>query len=213
MVAAPGEPSAAEAARIRELAAALAAGTTSVNALLADFGVDGLRPYPSFRALIEKHAPTGRAVMVAKEEPGRAMVATVRVLGADGKPYPGVRVYAYHTNDKGWYAAEAPHVSGNSGDYRFARLFTHAVTDERGCCELVTIHPVGYPRTDLPSHVHLMLVGKKNEERGTEIRFEDCPRMTPAVREASLKSGYVVVPVEKTSDGTLRCTAEFALPA
>jgi len=150
--------------------------------------------------------------MVTKDEPGRALLATVRVLGADGQPYPGVRVYAYQTSAKGWYAAEAPHVSGNSGDTRFARLFTHGITDADGRCELVTIHPAGYPRSDLPSHIHLGLEGKGGDERWTEIRFEDCPRMTPAVREESLRSGYVVVPVEKLEDGNLRCTAEFELP-
>jgi len=136
----------------------------------------------------------------------------VRVVDRDRKPYPSVRVYAYQTSAKGWYAAEAPHVSGNSGDTRFARLFTHGITDADGRCELVTIHPAGYPRSDLPSHIHLGLEGKGGDERWTEIRFEDCPRMTPAVREESLRSGYVVVPVEKLEDGNLRCTAEFELP-
>jgi hypothetical protein len=76
----------------------------------------------------------------------------------------------------------------------------------------VSVHPLGYPRTDLPSHIHLYLEGKPGEVRGTEIRFEDCPRMTPAVRAESLRSGFAVVPVE-TRAGVLRCTADFRLPA
>lgn len=211
-VAPPGEPDAEQSARIRELGVLLASGATSAEALLSDPRSESLRPYPAFRKLIAEHAPTGRAVLVAKDEPGSALEATLRVLDADGAPYPGVRVYAYQTSAKGWYAAEAPHVSGSSGDFRYARLFTHALTDAEGRCLLVSVHPLGYPRTDLPSHIHLYLEGKPGEVRGTEIRFEDCPRMTPAVRAESLRNGFAVVPVE-TRAGVLRCTAEFRLPA
>ena len=49
------------------------------------------------------------------------------------------------------------------------------------------------------------------DECWTEIRFEDCPRMTPAMRAQSLREGYVVAAVEKAADGSLRCTAEFRL--
>ena len=208
----PGEPGAGSKRRIEELAAALAAGKTTTNEILADPESGALRPYPAFRELVAKHATVGRAVLTPRGEPGVAMLATVRVVDRAGKPYPGARVYAYQTSARGWYAAEAPHVSGNSGDTRFARLFTHGVTDADGRCELVTVHPAGYPRTDLPSHIHLALEGKDGDERWTEIRFEDCPRMTPSVRDESLRAGFVVVPVEELADGGLRCTAEFALP-
>jgi protocatechuate 3,4-dioxygenase beta subunit len=208
----PGEPSAERKRRIEELALALAAGKTTTNEILAGSGSNELRPYPAFRELIAKHAPVGRAVLTPRDEPGVAMLATVRVVDRAGRPYPGVRVYAYQTSAKGWYAAEAPHVSGNSGDTRFARLFTHGITDADGRCELVTIHPAGYPRSDLPSHVHLRLEGQGGDERWTEIRFEDCPRMTPRAREESLRAGYVVAPVEELEGGGLRCTAEFELP-
>jgi intradiol ring-cleaving dioxygenase-like protein len=211
-VAPPGAPSAAESARIAELGAALASGTTSVDALLSDPRSDPLRRYPAFRDLIAKHAPTGRVVMSPKGEPGEELHATVRVLDAGGKPYAGARVYAYHTSSRGWYAAEAPHVSGNAGDYRYARLFAHGVCDADGRCELVTIHPAGYPRSELPSHIHLALEGRPGETRGTEIRFEDCPRMTPAMRAESMRAGYVVAPVVKDAGGRLACTAEFRLP-
>lgn len=209
----PGEPDAEKRRRIEELAAALVAGGTTVNEVLADPASNALRPYPTFRALIAKHAPVGRAVLTPKGEPGVTLLATVRVVDRAGKPYPGVRVYAYQTSAQGWYAAEAPHVSGNGGDTQFARLFTHAITDADGRCELVTVHPAGYPRTDLPSHIHLRLEGQGGDERWTEIRFEDCPRMTPAVRAESVRSGYVVAPVEKLEAGGGRCTAEFRLPA
>ena len=208
----PGEPSPERKRRIEELAIALAEGKTTANEILTDPASNELRPYPAFRELIAKYAPVGRAVMTPKDELGVALLATVRVVDRAGKPYADARVYAYQTSAKGWYAAEAPHVSGNSSDTRFARLFTHGITDADGRCELVTVHPAGYPRSDLPSHIHLGLEGRAGDERWTEIRFEDCPRMTLAVREESLRSGFVVVPVETLESGGLRCTAEFELP-
>jgi len=213
MVAPPGEPDEGQRRRIAELAAALAAGTTHANEVLLARSSNELRPYPAFRELIAKHAPTGRAQLTPEGEPGAALSAVVRVVDREAKPRAGVRVYAYQTSAKGWYAAEAPHVSGNGGDTRFARLFTHAVTDARGECELVTVHPAGYPRSDLPSHIHLGLTGREEHERWTEIRFEDCPRMTPAMRAESERAGYVVVPVETTAEGGKRCVAVFELPA
>ena len=208
----PGEPGAGLKRRIEDLGAALAAGRTTTNEILADPASNELRPYPAFRELIAKHAPTGSAVITPKDEPGVPLIATVRVVDGFGKPYPGVRIYAYQTSAKGWYAAEAPHVAGNSGDHRYARLFTYGIADAEGRLDLVTVHPAGYPRSDLPSHIHLVLAGKDGDERVTEIRFEDCPRMTPAVYERSLEEGFVVVPVEKLEGGSLRCTAEFELP-
>jgi hypothetical protein len=211
-VAPPGEPTEELRRRCAELESALASGRTTVDAVLSDPAADELRPYPLFRETIARHAPAGRVALAPQGEPGVPLLATVAVVRRDGEPYAGVRVYAYQTSAKGWYAAEAPHVSGNSGDYRFARLFTHGRTDAAGRLVLSTIRPAGYPRSTLPSHIHLLLEGEGGDERVTEIRFEDCPRMTSAEREASLRSGFVVVPVE-TAGGGARCTAEFVLPA
>ncbi len=209
----PREIPAALRRRVEEWSAALAAGTTSANEILADPSANELRPYPLFRETIARHPAVGRAVLVPRDEPGTPLSVTLRIVRADGAPYSAARVYAYQTSTKGWYAAEAPHVSGNSGDTRFARLFTHGLADEEGRLELVTIHPAGYPRSDLPSHIHLALDGQNDDARVTEVRFEDCPRMTPAVHAESLRAGLVVVPVEQLTDGGARCTAEFRLPA
>jgi protocatechuate 3,4-dioxygenase beta subunit len=208
----PGAPSEALARRIAELETALTAGQAKANEILADPANDALRPYSEFRALIERHAEVGRVVLVPRGEPGTPFLATVVVMDAGGNGYPDVRVYAYQTSAKGWYAAEAPHVGGNSGDTKHARLFAHGRTDEMGHLELLTVRPGAYPASDLPSHIHQHLVGREKATLVTEIRFNDCPRMTPAMREASAQSGYPVVPVETSSSGAARCMAEFLLP-
>lgn len=211
-VAPPGEPSSDVRARLAELEKLLLAGKTKTNELLLDPAHDELRPYPLFRELIARHAREPRAQLTPRGEPGTALVSALTIVDAKGQPYPDVRVYAYQTSSKGWYAAEAPHVSGNSGDTKFARLFAHARTDAEGRCELVGVRPAPYPRTDLPSHIHLHLEGRDGDLCVTELRFEDCPKMTPAERVASEKSGYVVVPVALAADGSARCSAEFRLP-
>jgi len=211
-VAPPGTPDDAQREHIAGFAAALAAGK-SVNEVLLDPATNEVRPFPAFRELIAQHAPMARAQLTPKDEPGTPLSAVVRVVDRGDKPYVGVRVYAYQTSARGWYAAEAPHVSGDSGDTRFARLFSYGVTDARGELELMTVHPTGYPHSDLPSHIHLVLEGRDKELRVTEIRFDDCPRMTPAVRADSERQGFVVVPVETTDAGGKRCVAEFRLPA
>jgi hypothetical protein len=207
----PGEPAPALRESIALLERELGAGRTTTHDVLLDPANDALRPYPAFRDAIERHAKLARTTLVPRGEPGVALDAAVRVRDRDGAPYPGVRVYAYQTSARGWYAAEAPHVAGNSGDNRFARLFGFARTDADGRCELLTVRPGGYPRSDLPSHVHLLLEGKGQDLLGTEIRFEDCPRMTATKRAESARAGFAVVPVETLPGGGTRCTVEFRL--
>lgn len=211
-VAPPGEPSSAVRARVQALETALVAGTLTTNALLLDASHDDLRPYPLFRALIAKHAREPRAQLTPAGEPGTPLTSVLAVLGADGKPRAGLRVYAYHTSSKGWYAAEAPHVSGNSGDWKFARLFAYGRTDAEGRCTLLGVRPAPYPRTTLPSHIHLGFEDGERTLLVSELRFDDCPHLTPEVREASLRSGFVIVPVTRAADGSAHCSAEFRLP-
>lgn len=208
----PGAPGEAMAQRLAGLEAALAGRTAKVSEVLGDPANDALRPYPEFRALIERHAEVGRAVLVPRGEPGTPFLVTLVVMDAGGNGYGDVRVYAYQTSARGWYAAEAPHVAGDSGDARHARLFTYGRTDEMGHLELLTVRPGPYPDSDLPSHIHLHLAGRGGATLVTEVRFFDCPRMTPELREASSRSGFAVVPVETSSSGAARCMAEFLLP-
>lgn len=72
-----------------------------------------------------------------------------------GKPVTGALVYLYHTDCRGWYAADAPHVLQYEGDMRHARLFGDVKTDKEGKFELHTIKPAGYPKSDLPAHIHV----------------------------------------------------------
>ena len=79
-------------------------------------------------------------------------------------PAKDALVYVYQTSAKGWYSARAPHLSGNGGDQGHARLFGYVVADERGRFEVRTIHPQGYPGTELPAHIHVEVFRNERNE-------------------------------------------------
>jgi protocatechuate 3,4-dioxygenase beta subunit len=170
--------------------------------------------WPRFRKLIEDHAPVGELTVSDSREPGEPIVVTCTVVDTDSHPIAGASIYLYHTSAKGWYSDKAPHISGNSGDIRFARLFGYAKTDERGEFTLRTIRPGGYPRSDLPQHIHIHVDApeKKFRSIGTEILFEDDPRLVPAsARERAKREGFYITPVERGADGAQRLRVRFML--
>jgi protocatechuate 3,4-dioxygenase beta subunit len=205
----PGAVSGAIAERLSRAREALErGGATSV--MLADPSFAPLRPFTEFRELIRAHAKGSKSTLVPEGEPGTRLTVKGRVVDAEEKPVEGALVYAYQTSSKGWYAAEAPHISGNSGDTKHARLFAYVRTAADGTFELSTVRPGGYPRSDLPQHIHLAI----DADRGrldTEIVFEDDPRLVGEVLEEALRAGFVIVRPERLEDGSERCTAQFAL--
>ena len=86
-------------------------------------------------------------------------------------------------------------------------------TDARGRYLIRTIRPAGYPATDLPAHVHVALRGRADPSLhgGTEIRFDDDPRMTPSWRERSRDEGCVICPVARDVRGVQSVTADFTV--
>jgi len=210
-VAPPGELPADLRERLDALVAELKSGRKTTQDVLSDPACETLRPYPDFRAAIADHAPSGKTVLVPRSEPGEALHVAARAVDAQKRPIAGAMVYAYQTNARGWYAAAAPHVSGNSGDYKHARLFAYCRTDADGRFELASVRPAGYPRSDLPAHIHLVIEGA-GVERVTEIRFRDDPRLTPAQLEESQRARFEIVTPERLADGSWRCAVEFALP-
>lgn len=193
-------------ARVAEVAAALRAGKLDVDAVLGDSKHLDLHGLTRFRELVRAHAPVGKVTLVTPDEPGPRIVTNGRLLDPKGKPLSGVLVYAYQTDARGWYAAEAPHVSGNSGDQKHARLFAYVKTDAKGRFALHTIHPSGYPRSDLPAHIHVEVEGLV-----TEILFEDDPRLTPAAREQGIAQGFQVAPPSPEAGGVTRYEASFTV--
>lgn len=206
----PGEESAQVRELIDQAGATLRSGRT-VSEVLCDGTFLSVRPYPRFRTMIRDSAPVGAVSMVPASEPGELLDVRGTVLDAQGRPVKGALIYAYHTSAKGWYADKAAHFSGDSADFKYARLFVYLKTDEAGRYSLRTIRPAGYPQTDLPAHIHILVEAAGLQSYGTEIRFDDDSRMTPKWRERSKQEGCIICPVKKNAENTQQVVADFRL--
>src|SRR5258706_9395389 len=137
----PGDPSPAIAQKLEVARTALKQETSSTNDLLSRSEWQELRPYTAFRELIRENARTSKCTLVPSDEPGERLTMTLRIVDAEDRILSRVLVYAYQTSAKGWYATLAPHVSGDSGDEKHARLFGYARTNEKGEVEFDTVRP------------------------------------------------------------------------
>ena len=198
---------------IDRAAAAIKEGRTPAD-LLTDPAFMQAHEWPRFRDLIGDHSTSSRTVIVTPAEPGEALVVSGSVRAAGGAPLKGAKIYVYQTSSKGWYSDKAPHVSGMEGDTRHARLFGYMIADDKGEFEFRTIHPAGYPGSNLPAHIHIHVTPADGSQRGlvSEIRFDDDPRMTEAMRQDSLRDGYLVCHVTRDAGAALRVRADFSVP-
>lgn len=208
-----GAPPAKEPAEIVALiddaASTLSGKEKDPGAVLADLRYLAAHEYPRFRALIKASAPSGTITIAGPDEPGTRLLARGRVLDEQGRPVAGVLLYAYHTDAKGWYSHRGPHVGGNAGDMKHARLFGYVRTDGEGRFELRTIRPAGYPRSDLPQHIHMHFEAEGFRPLVTEILFDDDPRLSRAQRE--LPGGYPICKIQRQPDGADLVSAAFTL--
>lgn len=155
-----------------------------------------LHPQTSFRNLVRQYATADVLSIATKEEPGKKIIVTGIILGKDSKPVADALVYLYQTDARGWYAADAPHVLMNEGDMRHARLFGYVKTDKQGRFELHTIKPSGYPRSDLPAHIHIHIESKGYRSYISELLFDDDERLTAEIRKRFVMEGNSVAKLE-----------------
>lgn len=183
---------------IKEAEEKLKSNTATISQILTDKRYDALHPETSFREIIEKYSKAEPISIATDTIPGKKIkvIGTVRDTG--GKPVVGAMVYLYHTDSRGWYASDAPHVLQNEGDMRHARLFGYVKTDKEGMFELHTIKPVGYPQSDLPAHIHVHLSANGYRAFVTEFLFDDDERLVGKVRENSTRNDFMIAKPEKT---------------
>ena len=136
---------------------------------MGDCSVFCSAPYEGMPAVITSHAR-----IASPSEPGEPLTITGRVTGPDGRPRPGVIVYAYHTNRLGIYPPPVPpRSSASDGD---GRLRGWARTDSQGRYFFETIRPSSYPNTKGLQHIHMHIV---EPGCGTyyieELQFSDDP--------------------------------------
>lgn len=195
----PREESAEIRALIDEAAIALGGPARAHLSVLQTDRFDAIRPYPRFRKLVQDACRWSTIRMVSAKEPGERIDFTLRVRDKDGKAVHGALIYLYHTDARGAYAKDGVHVSGNSGDMKFARLFAYARTDPLGETHFETIRPAGYPSGELPQHFHFNVNGPRPASVG-EIWFSDDPRLTPLWKARAREHGALIVTPTRTGE-------------
>ena len=154
-----------------------------------------LHSLTAFRNIIKQNARAGKLQLTNAAEPGLKMTVTGTVSDKSGNPLGDVLVYVYQTSNQGWYTDTAAHVGGNEGDFGHARLFGYLKTDRAGNFEFETIRPEGYPNSDLPAHIHILMWtadGKVLSGMPEELLFEEDERLTKERKAQALRSGYLV---------------------
>lgn len=187
---------------IQQLDADLANGKTTISKVLSDKNYMALHPITEFREVIKKHAKAEKVKMITDDEPGTRITVKAVVKTKSGELLKNAVVYLYQTSDKGWYASDRPHVGGNEGDHRHARLFTYVKTNDKGEFEIYTILPKGYPDSDLPAHIHVQMWKDGNNIPGVpgELLFDEDERLTPSRKQRALQEGFLIEKNTGTSD-------------
>lgn len=184
---------------IKESEEKLKSGQASVSQILTDKKYDAVHPETSFRELIKKYCRAETLAIVTDTIPGRKIKVAAMVKNEDGKPVADALVYLYQTDARGWYAADAPHILAYEGDHRHARLFGYVKTNKEGRFELHTIKPSGYPKSDLPAHIHVHVTADGYQPYGTEFLFDDDERLTDKIRENAIRDRFLISKPEKTN--------------
>lgn len=179
-------------ALIKEAEEKLKTRQASISQLLTDKRYDAVHPETAFRNIIEKYCKAEIISIVTDTIPGKKIKVTGAVIDREGKPVDNALVYLYHTDSRGWYAADAPHVSMNEGDMRHARLFGYVKTDKNGLFEMHTIKPSGYPQSDLPAHIHVHVTKDGYRPFVNEFLFDDDERLVGKIRENSINNRFII---------------------
>ncbi len=149
-----------------------------------------------------------KITLTSETEPGTPMIVSGNVYAADGvTPRAGIRVYAYHTDNRGYYAPD--------GKFTLPRLHGTMWTNAQGAYEFRSIKPAPYPGRAIPAHVHFLLLfpdGRRIEP--DELRFDGDPLLKPEDYSRSAQDGTfsMIRPLVRGGDGVLRCVRDFKLP-
>lgn len=116
------------------------------------------------------------------------MLITGRILKADGvTPYPGVFLYAYHTDAEGKYSK-----NGNERGVQqwHGRHHGWVKTDTEGRYTINSIRPAQYPGNQFAAHIHATIrePGKKPYWINDFV-FKDDPLVTEAYRTSQRNAG------------------------
>ncbi|MEO5564281.1 MAG: hypothetical protein ABIR18_12625 [Chitinophagaceae bacterium] len=179
-------------ALLKETEVKLKSSAASVSDILTDKKYMFLHPSTPFREMIKQYSTTAVLKVATAQEPGKKIRVMGVIKNKDGQPVAGALVYLYQTDARGWYAADVPHVLGNEGDTRHARLFGYVKTGKDGSFEMQTVKPSGYPQSDLPAHIHVHITAEGYTTLVNEFLFDDDERLTGTIREQSVRNRFFI---------------------
>jgi len=130
------------------------------------------------------------AVHIGRDEPGDRFTFSGTVFDMDGRPLPSVAVVAYHADSAGRY-------NPPGAPTRVPRLRGVCETNDEGRFGFVTIRPGGYPNSDEPAHIHLIVAAPAHHVRHLEIWFEDDPRVGEAERRRAAENPSTLIVAPK----------------
>ena len=184
---------------LNEATAKLQNRSATVSEILTDKKYLSIHQLTAFRDIIKASSNTEILAIAAADEPGKKIRVLGTVTDSENSPVANALVYLYQTNAKGWYSADAPHVGGNEGDMRHARLFGYVKTNDEGKFELQTIKPSGYPQSDLPAHIHVHVWADGYNDFVNEFLFDDDERLKGTIREQSIRNRFLIEKPEKAA--------------
>ena len=156
---------------------------------------------------------TSTMTICGPEEPGERLILSGTVYQADGKtPFPGVILYAYHTDNKGIYSKNGTETGVQKWH---GHLHGWCKTDQNGHYEIHTIRPASYPKSTAPAHIH-SAVKKPDNSRPFYINdfvFRDDPFVSEK-NTANLRNpgGSGIVDVLKSAEGVWTGKRDLILP-
>ena len=143
-------------------------------------------------------------------EAGERMEVSGTVYQLDGKtPAPGVILYFYHTDSKGYYSpAEGQTLARRNGHIR-----GWVKTNAPGAYKIYTNKPAHYPGTHIPAHIHIVVKEPgKNEYYIDEYEFEGDSLLTQQQElRMEKRGGQGVVKLTKDANAMLLCHREIIL--
>ena len=104
---------------------------------------------------------------------GEPLYISGRVIEKEtNQPISGVIIYAYHTDEKGYYSKNG---SEKGVQKWHGKHHGWCVTDDAGRYAIKSIRPAPYPTNTLPAHIHLAIKMPRVEEPFyiNDIVFED----------------------------------------
>jgi protocatechuate 3,4-dioxygenase beta subunit len=141
-----------------------------------------------------------RTAIAGKGEAGEPLEMRGVIYKSDGKtPAPGVILYVYHTDAKGYYSPAPNQTQGR----RHGHLRGWMKTDRMGRYELRTIRPAPYPNRDVPAHIHPVVKEPgKNEYYLDEYVFAHDPLLTREKRgKLENRGGSGIVELSRNQNG------------